>query len=593
MRLWLSLLALGSLSAAERFDSQSMDTRPGIVETAGIEFRAMGLYWTGGGEVRVRASRNGSQWTAWLAAHAEAEANGETASALVYFGEPLRSFEVEGAAARYKVLLIDAGETPAGKLGRLGKLQERSTQPPVVSRAEWGCTTETCPSPAAPAYTSVTHLVVHHSAGANVSNDWPAVVRSIWVLHVRGNGWNDIGYNYLIDPNGVLYEGRAGGDGVLGAHFSGVNSGTMGVCMMGTYSTVASTPESLATLRALLSWQAAKWRIDPGGRSLHAASGLMINNISGHRDAGLSPRATSTTECPGNGLYTALPQLRRQVRDLVEAGCQIAMDRPFRCSGAAEETIEVSVRAPDGCPLNVESRASWINAELAGGVLRIRVASNAGEAREGAIAINGQSILVAQAAAGGRTPPCLDFTGVVSAAGFDPRPAVPGALVSLLGTRLASQQAQSDAWPTELGGVKVQINGRDARVAYVSPTQINAQVPAATNIGSARITVNADGVASPERLFWVSEAVPAIFLAQNPVRAGEIVNVYLTGAGRAGLPWSVSLGEAVSLNPLPELLGVHLARLRLPANLAAGEHELTLRIAGVESAPVRLIVESP
>jgi uncharacterized protein (TIGR03437 family) len=130
-------------------------------------------------------------------------------------------------------------------------------------------------------------------------------------------------------------------------------------------------------------------------------------------------------------------------------------------------------------------------------------------------------------------------------------------------------------------------------VAYVSPTQINAQVPAATNIGSARITVNADGVASPERLFWVSEAVPAIFLAQSPVRAGEIVNVYLTGAGSAGLPWSVSLGEAVSLNPLPELLGVHLARLRLPANLAAGEHELTLRIAGVESAPVRLIVESP
>src|SRR5437016_1926200 len=83
-------------------------------------------------------------------------------------------------------------------------------------------------------------------AGGNAATDWAAVVRSIWVLHVQGNGWNDIGYNYLIDPNGVLYEGRGGGDGVMGAHFSCVNSGTMGVALLGTFSVVPAPAAALS-----------------------------------------------------------------------------------------------------------------------------------------------------------------------------------------------------------------------------------------------------------------------------------------------------------------------------------------------------------
>src|SRR5439155_16816121 len=99
-------------------------------------------------------------------------------------------------------------------------------------------------------------------------------------------------------------------------------------------------------------------------------------------------------------------------------------------------------------------------------------------------------------------------------------------------------------------GVSVAIDGRAAPVAYVSPTQINAQVPAATAIGSARIVVTADGVAGPETPFSVTEAVPALFvydqsraIAVNPdgrlngpsapVHAGDNIAVYLTGAGTA------------------------------------------------------------
>jgi uncharacterized protein (TIGR03437 family) len=159
---------------------------------------------------------------------------------------------------------------------------------------------------------------VHHTAGANTASDWAAVMRSIWALHVNGNGWSDVGYNFLIDPNGVLYEGRQGGDGVIGAHFSGVNTGTAGFSLMGTYSTVAPFGPAMETLAAALAWKARRWNLDPGAAAMHASSQLRLHVISGHRDAGLSLRATGATECPGNGLYVLLPELRRRVRSTLE-----------------------------------------------------------------------------------------------------------------------------------------------------------------------------------------------------------------------------------------------------------------------------------
>jgi len=102
----------------------------------------------------------------------------------------------------------------------------------------------------------------------------------------------------LIDPDGVIYEGRAGGDNVLGAHFSSVNAGTMGVSMIGTFTDVTPAEKALTSLRRILAWKASQRAIDPLGQSRHTASGLELNNISGHRD-GPSP-----TECPGDALYS-------------------------------------------------------------------------------------------------------------------------------------------------------------------------------------------------------------------------------------------------------------------------------------------------
>ena len=159
----------------------------------------------------------------------------------------------------------------------------------------------------------MTHVVVHHTAGANAVPDWPTEVRSIWYLHTFTNGWGDIGYNYLIDPNGVIYEGRAGGSYVIGAHFSCRNTNTAGIALLGTYSNVAPTNAALASLERLLAEICRRNGIDPTAFAYHGPSALNLPTIIGHRDGNSSPVTCSKTECPGDVLYALLPSIRSDV----------------------------------------------------------------------------------------------------------------------------------------------------------------------------------------------------------------------------------------------------------------------------------------
>jgi hypothetical protein len=185
--------------------------------------------------------------------------------------------------------------------------------PPVVTRTEWGCPDGQITTHGSLSYTTVMHLIVHHTAmGVEApSSDWPALVRDIWKFHVFERGWADIGYNYLIDPNGVIYEGRSGGDDVIGAHFSGVNAGTMAVALLGDFTNATPTTEALNSLKEILAWKCDQRGLDPEGRSPHDTSQLILNTISGHRDG---PKAT---ECPGEALYLLLPAIRAEVKKLL------------------------------------------------------------------------------------------------------------------------------------------------------------------------------------------------------------------------------------------------------------------------------------
>ena len=186
-------------------------------------------------------------------------------------------------------------------------------QPPVVTRAHWGAN-EALRS-GSPDFAPIRRVIVHHTVTSIQEPDPAARMRAIYAYHVQGNGWSDIGYNFVVDNSGLIYEGRSAGggrhdgedvsgQGVIGAHAAGHNTGSVGVAILGTYTADQVTPTD-AALDAVAS--IAAWKLGPRGVDPFAAGALI-----GHRDV-------VATGCPGNGLYRRLPELRQRPRDRIVA----------------------------------------------------------------------------------------------------------------------------------------------------------------------------------------------------------------------------------------------------------------------------------
>jgi hypothetical protein len=278
------------------------------VLTSPIPFSAVGVL-APGENVRVRGSADGQHWSDWT------EADPHEPLVSTEPGSRYLEYETGGAGGPVRFVFIDPGQTPRASLEKLPRGRAISA-PTIVSREAWGCPDgENARVP--PTYTKVTHLIVHHTGDSWPNDDYPAWIRAIWAFHVFGNKWDDIGYNYLIDPNGVIYEGRAGGDGVLGAHFSCQNGGTMGVSLLGTFSNVAPAEAAVDSLEVLLAWRAAALGLDPLGLSWHRGMGLNLPVIASHRDGNSSPTSCTITECPGDQLYALLPAIRQSAADRI------------------------------------------------------------------------------------------------------------------------------------------------------------------------------------------------------------------------------------------------------------------------------------
>ncbi len=196
-------------------------------------------------------------------------------------------------------------------------------QPPIVSRADWGA--DESISPEQPAYLpggKVKAAVVHHTAESNeyTCAEAPAVVRGVYTYHVKQLGWKDVGYNFLVDKCGTVYEGRKGGVDrpVLGAHAYGFNSETTGISVLGTYTDVGPSTEALTSVARLAAWKLGLDGVDPAGtvtltagaagknhagKSWAKGARLSFPAIHGHRDG-------YNTECPGEALYAQLPTIR-------------------------------------------------------------------------------------------------------------------------------------------------------------------------------------------------------------------------------------------------------------------------------------------
>ena len=192
-------------------------------------------------------------------------------------------------------------------------------EPEMMDRSEW-CPANNCPGGANPAATTPTHMIVHHSASSNNASDWAAVVRTIWDFHVNGNGWDDVGYNFLVDPNGVIYVGR--GNNIRGAHFCGKNTGTLGNCVLGDFTSTIPTQAARDALAELLAWETSTRDIDPLGTSFHAAGGANLANIAGHRQG-------CSTSCPGDQFFPLFTNLRNAVNDLVSNCDPVGTNEPL------------------------------------------------------------------------------------------------------------------------------------------------------------------------------------------------------------------------------------------------------------------------
>jgi hypothetical protein len=203
------------------------------------------------------------------------------------------------------------------------------SQPPIVLRSGWGADErlrfdssgkEVWP----PAFYPVQKLIVHHTATQNDDPDPAATIRSIYYYHAVTQGWGDIGYNFLVDEAGRIYEGRhtfdepsasppgedSRGYGVTAGHAAGYNSGTVGIALLGTLSNRDATPAARHALEQLLAWEAERHGIDPQASSVYVnpvnGTQATFPNIAGHRDV-------NATECPGGAFYATLPTIRSDV----------------------------------------------------------------------------------------------------------------------------------------------------------------------------------------------------------------------------------------------------------------------------------------
>jgi len=280
------------------------------------QFRMIGLSWTSGpgSDVGVRTSLDGkwSDWTTLGPADGGPNPNSREANHARIVTEPLWVGKADAYELRLpsgfsgvKVHLVRETGPRLHLKATSPPARADTTQPPINLRSAWGARPPKDP----PEYASTVQMAfIHHTVNSNSygPGDVPAILRGIQAFHMDSNGWNDIGYNFLIDRFGGIWEGRGGGIDrpVVGAQVLGFNTGSTGVAMIGDFSGGPAPGAMLDAAGRLLGWKLTLTGVDPMGAnrftSQDSSSGakypagtvVTLNNISGHQDA-------NYTDCPG------------------------------------------------------------------------------------------------------------------------------------------------------------------------------------------------------------------------------------------------------------------------------------------------------
>jgi len=380
LAIFLALLA-GLLAAPTAFGSSSahattVDLRIGEqrVAMAGAlpQFTLAGVSWRGSGRVELRTRSTGGRWSAWRPAAPEAEDGPDAASPERrhtgwHLGNPFWVGPSNGLEARVggHVTRVRAQLVWSPEVRIPLRVPSSTGTPRIMPRVSWGADESIRRGP--PVYApAVRFAIVHHTAGRNDYSraEAAAIVKGIQLFHVQGNGWNDIGYNFLVDRFGTIYEGRFGGidRNVVGAHALGFNTGSVGIALLGTYGDAKPSAAAQDAIARLIAWRLDLAHVDPtsfitfiSGGSERYASGLpvVLKAVSGHRDTG-------STECPGNALYSRLGAIAASARAL--GGLKI-FDPKAEARGTA---IRVRARLSQAEPWSVAMTSST-GAEVARG----------------------------------------------------------------------------------------------------------------------------------------------------------------------------------------------------------------------------------
>ena len=336
-------------------------------------------------QARIRVRGAGGRWGRWTLM-AQDHAGGAGAEPVWAGGAEAYQLRMDGRPRGLRARFVNATGT-ATAADRLGTGLRRAAHsalatiagtparaqtpapgsrgaPAIIPREAWGG--DECRPRAAPAYGEVQLGYVHHTVNANTYSpqDSAAIVLSICRYHRDDNGWRDIGYNFLVDRYGQIFEGRAGGIDrpVVGAQAQGYNGVSTGVANIGTFSQEPQTEAGVAATAELLAWKLSLHAAPVAGqvtvRSAGGASNrypagraVTFERIAAHRDA-------DTTTCPGDAFFAQLPQIRARAAELAP---QFAFAPPagIVSLAAADPTLEFPqeaqlsgrTTAPDGVAL--------------------------------------------------------------------------------------------------------------------------------------------------------------------------------------------------------------------------------------------------
>ncbi|MBA2289253.1 MAG: SH3 domain-containing protein [Chloroflexia bacterium] len=337
---------------------------------ADYPFYALGASWDGDvGEwpvIEVQLSTDGESWTETFRMAADNDGGQPTVGDRTFTpllhssgGQFVRYHTVDfdgdpGVVDGLEFVYIDATDGPwendlvaattrsvGASSQELVPVGDNRIPPEIITRAQWGANEdfrfasygEIWP----PTYETVSHIIIHHTATPN-SQDIPTAIRSIYFYHAIIQEWGDIGYNYLVGRDGRIYEGRYGGQNVIGGHSFQFAVGSSGIGTVGNFQRDAVPDAAIAGLVAITAWVGRD--LDPyATQDFLQAPDLPV--ITSHRDV-------NATTCPGDFLYNDLPE----IRDLVAPALD-ELETPF--TGGIAPGDRVRVQTGDGGGLNVRS----------------------------------------------------------------------------------------------------------------------------------------------------------------------------------------------------------------------------------------------